>query len=213
MIPKAIIFDFDGVIADTMSDNLKAWQMAFENYGIKIEALDYYMLEGMGRFDIARKLTKTYNFSDSEIQNIVISKEANYRQINQFRFYDEIESILSIVKNGQYKIGLVTGASRDRIQNTLTIDIKDYFDNIITADDVENGKPNPEPYIKSCELLGVLPENAIVIENARLGIQSAKSAGCKCYAIETTLNALYLQEADLIFKNHHLLLNYFSDSI
>ncbi len=213
MIPKAIIFDFDGVIADTMSDNLKAWQMAFENYGIKIEALDYYLLEGMGRFDIARKLTKTYNFSDSEIQNIVISKEANYRQINQFRFYDEIESILSIVKNGQYKIGLVTGASRDRIQNTLTIDIKDYFDNIITADDVENGKPNPEPYIKSCELLGVLPENAIVIENARLGIQSAKSAGCKCYAIETTLNALYLQEADLIFKNHHLLLNYFSDSI
>ena len=163
MIPKAIIFDFDGVIADTMSDNLKAWQMAFENYGIKIEALDYYLLEGMGRFDIARKLTKTYNFSDSEIQNIVISKEANYRQINQFRFYDEIESILSIVKNGQYKIGLVTGASRDRIQNTLTIDIKDYFDNIITADDVENGKPNPEPYIKSCELLGVLPENAIVI--------------------------------------------------
>ena len=188
-------------------------ESAFENYGIKIEALDYYLLEGMGRFDIARKLTKTYNFSDSEIQNIVISKEANYRQINQFRFYDEIESILSIVKNGQYKIGLVTGASRDRIQNTLTIDIKDYFDNIITADDVENGKPNPEPYIKSCELLGVLPENAIVIENARLGIQSAKSAGCKCYAIETTLNALYLQEADLIFKNHHLLLNYFSDSI
>ena len=175
--------------------------------------MDYYLLEGMGRFDIARKLTKTYNFSDSEIQNIVISKEANYRQINQFRFYDEIESILSIVKNGQYKIGLVTGASRDRIQNTLTIDIKDYFDNIITADDVENGKPNPEPYIKSCELLGVLPENAIVIENARLGIQSAKSAGCKCYAIETTLNALYLQEAYLIFKNHHLLLNYFSDSI
>ena len=76
---------------------------------------------------------------------------------------------------------------------------------IVTADDVINTKPHPEPYLKAVFKLGIPAENSIVIENAVLGVKSAKAAGCKCYALETTLTGDYLQEADMVFSNHEAL--------
>ncbi len=75
----------------------------------------------------------------------------------------------------------------------------------MTADDVKKGKPDPEPYLKALHHLGSKPESSVVIENAPMGIRSAKSAGLTCYAIETSLSGEYLHEADLVFHNHQAL--------
>jgi beta-phosphoglucomutase len=209
MIPLSVIFDFDGVIANTMQDNYLAWKDAFTVYGADIAPLDYYKLEGMGRFDIARILSEQYQAGIGHEDEIVIIKEANYKKNNQFSIYPNIPELLQLLTDHGIKIGLVTGASRNRIQSTMPADILPYFQYIVTSDDVVQGKPNPEPYRKAMQELQVEPEACIVVENAILGIESAQAAGSKCFALTTTLDASHLSEADLIFSSHFDLLSHF----
>ena len=92
----------------------------------------------------------------------------------------------------------------------LALPIKEYLDEkislnlnaLVTADDVIHTKPDPEPYLSAATMLGINAKECLVIENAILGIQSAKSAGCHCFALETTMSATHLTEADEVFDSH-----------
>src|SRR6478735_1571198 len=112
MMLDAVIFDFDGVIADTMQDNFKAWEKVFLEYDTRIGAVDYFLLEGMGRYEIAEFFIEKYNLDKQLRETLVQKKEKYYKLSNNFRIYDEIPAILELLKNKQLKIGLVTGASR-----------------------------------------------------------------------------------------------------
>jgi len=204
---EAVIFDFDGVIADTMHDNFKAWERVFGEYQASIQAVDYYLLEGMGRYEIAEFFVEKNKLDKDLVETLVQKKELYYKQSNNFRVYDEIPQILDFLKTSGTRIGLVTGASRDRIESTLGA-LRSYFDIIVTSDEVQNGKPHPEPYLKAIGKLNCTPAHTIVIENAKLGIQSAKAAGCICLAVETTLGSEFLTEADNVFNNHQRVLNH-----
>lgn len=206
---EAVIFDFDGVIGDTMQDNFRAWEKVFLEYGVQIDAVDYFLLEGMGRFEIAEFFVEKYNLDKGLTETLVQKKEDYYKLDNKFRIYNEVPSILSFLKSKGIKIALVTGASRNRIEMTLDSSIRPYFDFIVTSDEVKNGKPHPEPYLKALGHLNCNAANTVVVENAKLGIRSAKAAGCVCIAVETTLGADYLKEADEVFKDHKSLLDYF----
>lgn len=203
---EAVIFDFDGVIGDTMSDNCKAWQHAFAVYGFDMVPAEYYRLEGMGRYQIADFFIKKYSLDPSIRNTVVEDKERNYKNNNTFRIYDGIKPILALLKLHSIPIGIVTGASKDRIMEHLEKEIADQLSALITADDVVHTKPDPEPYLQAIRRLNKVPENCLVIENAILGIRSAKAAGCRCYAIETTLSKEDLAIADETFSTHEELL-------
>lgn len=209
-LPKAIIFDFDGVVADTMQDNFLAWKVAFSKFDIDIDAHEYFLLEGMGRFQIAEQLCKNHSIPAGKEQDLVEAKEAIYHAMNRFRLFPETEHLLAYLKSLGLKMALVTGASRHRIEKTLPAEIRPYFDAVVTVDDVTNGKPDPEPFQKAISFLGLNPDQCWVIENARLGIQSAKAAGTYCVALETTLSKEFLEEADEVFPHHQGLLTHFS---
>ena len=85
---------------------------------------------------------------------------------------------------------------------------KNYFEIIITGSDVKKGKPNPEPYLKAIDKLGCKTDNIIVIENAPLGIKSAKKSKLQTFALTTTLDKKYLAEADKIFSSHEKLIEH-----
>jgi beta-phosphoglucomutase len=206
---KAVIFDFDGVIADTMNDNFKAWEYAFLKYNLQIEKLAYFLLEGMGPKSIANHFLETKNFDKSIAENIVFEKEEYYKNNNNLRTYPEIFKIFEIIKNKNLQIGIVTGASKSRINQTLNTELLKYVSVLITSDDIKKTKPDPEPYLTAIKYLNLQACNCIVVENAILGINSAKAAGCLCFAIETTLDSEKLQNADICFKNHAALLEYF----
>ena len=87
---KAVIFDFDGVIADTMGDNYRAWQLAFAPYGFELESSEYYQMEGMGRFQIAEHVIEKYNLDPSIKKEVVEAKELNYKNHNTFKIYDHV---------------------------------------------------------------------------------------------------------------------------
>jgi beta-phosphoglucomutase len=206
---KAVIFDFDGVIGDTMKDNCIAWQKAFASYNFNLDATEYYMLEGMGRFQIAQHFIEKYNL-DATIKNEVVEiKELNYKASNTFKIYDYVLDIFALLKQNNIQTAIVTGASQDRITKYLDSTIANQLTALVTADDVTHTKPHPEPYLKAIAKLKLKAKNCLVVENAILGIESAKSANCKCFALETTLTKEHLSQADEIFATHKELLTKF----
>ena len=94
---------------------------------------------------------------------------------------------LAILESREICLGLVTGASRRRIESNLPEELRVRYQSIITSDDVHHTKPHPEPYLKAAAELGVQPAEALVVENAPLGVTSALVGGFRCVALTTTL--------------------------
>ncbi len=199
---KAILLDYDGVLADTMPDNHKAWAKAFSEVGVKISQEEYYLLEGSGRLIVAQELSRLHGLPHENAESIARRKDEIMVQDSPSLLYQGIEEALRLWKSHSILLGLVTGASRSRIEAKIPPTIRSLFDVIITSNDVAHTKPHPEPYLKAIEKLQIHSESCLVIENAPLGIRSAKASGARCFAITTTLPSSYLKEADAVFANH-----------
>lgn len=197
---KAVLFDFDGVLAKTMEDNYFAWKHSFETIGGNITKEDYMPLEGAILSEIVKKISKKYNLKIADIDEMVAKKEKYFKENHSFSFYPGVLEFIDELKSRNIKIAIVTAALKNRLFSTTPNDFLEKFDSIITGNDYEKGKPNPEPYLTAVKKLNILPENCAVIENAPLGIQSAKSGGIYCIAICSTLNKSYLGEANIIIN-------------
>ncbi len=199
---KAILFDFDGVIADTMEDNFLAWKKAFQNYGVKIKKEDYFILEGMKLVKLAETISEKYGLRNVPPLSLVHLKNTNYKENYSFKFYPKIPELISELKNKNIKLSLVTASPREKLNLTLSKEFLENFNEVITGDDTANGKPEPDPYLMAMKKLEVKPSECLVVENAPLGITAAKKAGAYCIAIATTLDKKYLYEADKILGSH-----------
>jgi beta-phosphoglucomutase len=193
---KAILFDFDGTLANTMKDNFNAWKKAFIPY-VEIKYDDYYPIEGASLPEVVQSISNKYNLKCIDTNEIILDKEKSYLANCKHEFYKgSLELLQKLVLCGKM-IGLVTSARLDRSKKTTPTWFLPYFDVVITGD-LCKGKPAPDMYLTACSKLEVLPEDCIVVENAPYGIQSAKNAGMYCIAIQTTLDKSYLNEADKI---------------
>tara|TARA_Y100000296_G_scaffold75035_1_gene94250 strand:- start:2832 stop:3488 length:657 start_codon:yes stop_codon:yes gene_type:complete len=197
---KAVLFDFDGVLAKTMEDNYLAWKYSFETIGLNITKEDYMPFEGAPLSEIVKKISKKYNVQVTDINEMVVKKEKYFKENYSFSFYPGVLEFVEKLKSKNIKIAIVTAALKDRLFSTTPNDFLEKFDLVVTGNDYRKGKPNPDPYLIAAEKLDTLPENCVVIENAPLGIQSAKSAKICCVAICSTLNKSYLNEADIIVE-------------
>ena len=194
---KAILFDFDGTIADTMQDLFLAWKRAFEDFEIEIKKEDYFPLEGMKLSEIAKTISKKYNLSADSLK-ILELKERYYLEKYSFSLYPGVLNLISSLKNREVKIAIVSASPLEKLVKTAPEEFLFKFDVIISGNDTREGKPSPEPYLMAMKKLNVLPKECIVVENAPLGIKSAKTAGAYCIAVTTTLGKEFLQEADKI---------------
>ncbi|KKM03430.1 hypothetical protein LCGC14_1774540, partial [marine sediment metagenome] len=100
-----------------------------------------------------------------------------------------------------YSLALVTGTRLEVVKKVLQMGLDDVFKIVITGEMVSNGKPDPEPYLKAVNELGVNKKDCLVVENAPAGIASAKNAGLTCFAVQTSLPGEYLKDADKIFQS------------
>lgn len=199
---QALLFDFDGVIVQSMEDHYEGWRQALLEFGIEMPPEELYMLEGQGARLVASQLTRKYNLYSVSSDYLAEKKNAIYNKIKKIRFYPNLLDVLSWGKERELKMAVVTGGGRERVVKTLEeFGLSDYFMAIVTADDVKNTKPSPEPYLAAAQFLGVKPEDCLVIENAPLGIRSGKAAGMKVVAITTTLTPKYLKEADVVVNS------------
>lgn len=193
----------DGVITDTMPFHFIAWQKVFRTQGIELEEIEVYEREGeQGQVSISVLLAKHgRHVTPEEQKGLLEEKERIFKEISHPKLFPCIDGILQDLKKRGFKLGLVTGTSRDEVKKVIPGHVMGYFAVMVTGDSVATGKPSPEPYLKAIDLLNIDPRDAVVIENAPYGITSAKRAGIFCIAITTYLPKAYLKDADLILDS------------
>ena len=200
---KAIIFDMDGVITNTMPDHYRAWRTILARYGYHPTHLDIYKREGQPGISSIKDLfaEKKITLSDKVSNKILLEKEELFKKIVKQRFISGSRRFLKNLYKRNFLLALVTGTSRHELHTILPDHLYKLFSVIVTGNDVKMGKPHPEPFLKAIEKLKISSKDGVVIENAPFGIQSAKSAGLRCLALETSLPKKYLNRADMIFHS------------
>ncbi len=198
---KVFIFDMDGVITDTMPYHFQAWRTIFANHGIDVSREDIYKREGQKGIDSVREIfsEKGRPFDQDSAKKLLKEKEGLFRKIFKRRFIQGSRFFIKNLCRRGCRLALVTGTSRHEAKELLPEDLWDCFEVTVCGCDVQNGKPHPEPYLTALTRLGIAPSQALVIENAPFGIASAKAAGLKCLALETSLPKEYLKRADAVF--------------
>ncbi len=204
---KAILFDFDGVLVQSMEDHFEGWQRALKKYDIEMKPEELYMMEGQGIRGVANEITRKYNLTIDETQEMIVNKQKHYEEIKKIRFYPNLLDVLNWAQEKNLKMAVVTGGNRNRVMETLdNFGLTGYFQAVVTSDDVSETKPSPQPYLLAADRLNEEAEDCVVIENAPLGIRSGKSAGMKVVGVTTTLNAVHLKNADVVVSDFRELL-------
>ena len=202
---RAIILDMDGVVLDSMPTHLFTWQQTLAPLGITLTADDLYPLEGIPTELTAQRLAERLlgrACSGEEAQRLASAKRALFRQVFEPALIPGMAPLLHDLQGRGYRLGLVTGSARSVVDESLApTGVAELFDTIVTGDQVSRGKPDPEPYQTAAVRLGCRPTQCLAVENAPLGIRSAKAAKMRCVALETTLPSERLPGADQIFPD------------
>ncbi len=200
---KAVIFDMDGVITNTMPDHFRTWKKIFANEGIHVTHLDIYSREGQRGIHSVREIFTIYKkpFTQTKAKQLLCRKEELFKKIVKRRFVRGARRFLRGLDREKFLLALVTGTSRPELHRILPQHLYNLFDVIVTGSDVKHGKPHPEPFLKALKELKVKPNETVVVENAPFGIRSAKSAGLRCVALATSLPKEYLKAADYVFHS------------
>lgn len=208
---KAVIFDMDGVLVDSMPDHADAWITVFGEIGIHIRRQDIYDIEGSNHegvirlvFKKAGRKPKTEDFNE-----LARKKREIFSRINKVSVFPGIYECIDFLKN-KCLLGVVSGSDKTVVMELLERFFPNTFDAIVTGNDVTEGKPSPEPYLKAIGMLKIGKDECIVVENAPLGVESAKRAGLFCLAIPTYVEAERLKKADVVLPNHAALKEYFA---
>ena len=193
---RGILFDFDGTLARTMEDNLEAWRAVIRSYGVELKPDDYYPFEGLPMQEIAARFFRMNNLPAPDVVELVKLKDEWYLKNHRFSFYHGVGELLDALAKRKVRMGIVTAGLRNRLEKSVPCDFLENFAAVVTSDMKLRGKPHPDPYLRGASELGVGAEECIVVENAPLGIQAAKSAKCYCVAVCSTLDRRYLAHAD-----------------
>ncbi|MDD3087139.1 MAG: HAD family phosphatase [Candidatus Omnitrophica bacterium] len=198
--PRAIIFDMDGVIIDSMPYHFLAWYEALRPYGVRVSCFDVYSKEGekwektlkdlLGRAQI--------KYSARMLKEIFLKRQIIFKKNFKRFIFQGVEDFLICLKRQGYILGLVTGSPIEEVEKILPAKIRLLFNSIVAGNQVKRGKPHPEPYLKCAQSIGLKPRQCLVVENAPFGIESAKKAGMFCVALTTSLPREYLSKADIV---------------
>lgn len=206
---RAVIFDMDGVITNTMPYHFDAWLAVFKSVGISVDCYDIYLREGQDGFTSVKEIYRQHGrrFNRKEALRLLAQKEELFKRIVRIKFVKGARPFLRRLKRQGLKLGLVTGTSRQETERILRRELLGLFEATVTGDDVREGKPSPEPFLKALRRLRIAAGEALVIENSPFGITAAKRAGLSCIAMETSLPRRYLKGAGMIIKSYDELLN------
>ncbi len=187
---KAVLFDMDGVLYDSMPSHAQAWYDVMTSYNIVCKPEDFYLHEGRTGFstiDILFQQSFRRHASAEEQKKIYAEKCVRFSELeNSNPMPGAIDVLKKVEKLGLVPL-IVTGSGQFSLFDKLEANFPGFFKKelMVTAYDVKHGKPHPEPYLMGLEKAGVKASEAIVIENAPLGVESAKAAGIYTIAVNT----------------------------
>ncbi len=189
--PKAVLFDMDGVLYDSMPNHAVAWQQSMAKFGIHMTAEDAYATEGARGVDTIRMMVRQQqgrDIDEAEAQLMYDEKTRCFHALPETRIMPGVKELMAQIKACGMNVGVVTGSGQRPLINRLLNDFSEFIDeqNITTAYDIKKGKPNPDPYLAGLKKAGQLkPWQAIVVENAPLGVQAGVAAQIFTVAVNT----------------------------
>lgn len=208
---QAIVFDFDGVIADSEPLHLRAFQQTLAEEQIELSPSDYYS-RYLGYDDVgllqALAVDRGIAMSDREVTALVARKGAKIQEMlhgGHVLFPGAIEFIR--VAAAEVPIAIASGAMKHEIEAiTSAAGVRDLFSAIVSAGDTPHSKPSPAPYLLAFERLrqssgrDLDPRRSVAIEDSRWGLESARRAGLRCVGVTNSYPAAELEGAELVVE-------------
>ena len=215
----SFLFDMDGVLFDSMPGHAVAWVKAVERFGLTMTPEEVYMNEGRtgaGTINALAQRTWGRDATEEEIQAIYAAKSEEFNRYFEAQgeapVMPGVREVLEIVRSHGCKRVIVTGSGQHSLLDNLNRHFPGMFqpELMVTAFDVKRGKPWPEPYLMGLQKAGANADEAIVVENAPLGVQAARAAGIFTIAVNTGPlpdSALWEAGANMVFPDMHSLAN------
>jgi beta-phosphoglucomutase family hydrolase len=200
---KAILWDMDGVISDSYSFHLAAWQQVFAKRGVKFTRKEFTQLFGT-RNDFIIRTAMGRDLSDQDVEAVAQEKEETFRQkaTGNVKAFPGVVNLLSALKRGSFGQALASSAPRENIDLVLDeLDLKGTLDCIVSGQEASESKPSPQIYLLAAERLQAAPGDCVVIEDSPYGVSAAKTAGMKCVAVTNTHSPQALAEADRVVES------------
>ena len=185
---KAIIFDMDGVLIDSEQMHIQSGMDVLGKLGVKLTQEDIEQLLGMTDMDAYGYVIKKYGIAKKPM-DLGDEREGIYLKMAE-ESLGTFPNATWLLKQlfGKYTLALTTSGSLLTVNQMFQrFGWKKYFKVVVTREDVRNGKPDPEPYIKTIQMLGLKPSECIVVEDSLHGIESAKAAGAMVIAVTHTI--------------------------
>ena len=219
-MPIAVIFDFDGVLADTEKLHFKAFNVVLKEHGIELMQ-DKYWQDYLGYTDqeCFEAVSRDYStpFNQAAIDELIRKKAVEFDRLvkQDGAIIDGVMDFITLLEKNKIPISICSGALMSDIDSVLSAsvevlgrDLRNSFEVIITADNVKKGKPHPEGYLLTLERINrklnmtFNAEDCIVIEDSHWGLEAAKAAGMNSIAVTNSYSAKSLQgKADLVVDN------------
>ncbi len=207
----AVLFDMDGVICDTNPYHLKAWEKFAEKHQLNLEGKDLgYYIYGRTNRDALQLFIKDKafangnDFSNDQLNDLSEEKEALFREIyrDHVELTTGLKAFLEKLKSASIPMALASNAPISNIDFILdATNTRFYFDAVVDASQVTKGKPDPQIYLRSAEILNIAPEKCVVMEDSTVGVEAGQKAGMKVVGITTTHSREELDHTDLVVDN------------
>ncbi len=184
-----VVFDCDGTLVDSMPAHFEAWCEALALYGAGgiFKEDVFFAMGGRPTKDIVIEINDEYDLKLNPESVAMAKREAFLKRLNTVTLIEEVADFAKSLR-GKVPMAIATGGSRMVVEKTLQmLGISDWFDEVVTADDVAEGKPAPDMFLKAAELLGLDPSKCLAVEDAPAGILAAQRAGMQVICIPTPL--------------------------
>lgn len=215
LLPKAVLFDMDGVLYNSMPHHAICWHEAMAKFDLKMSATDAYLTEGMRGVETIQQMMreqKQREVTEEEAQKMYDEKARLFSLLPPSPKVEGIMEVMEQLHRDNITVVVVTGSGQKPLIRKLLTDFSPFIteNRIVTAYDVKRGKPNAEPYLMGLQKAGNLqPFEAIVVENAPMGVKAGVAAAIFTIGVNTGIlpdKALQEQGANMVLPNMNTLL-------
>ena len=213
---RAVFFDQDGVLYNSMPYHATSWAWAMTKHGLPYTAEECYRNEGRTSTGVIQEYHERIfgtPASQELIEAIYADKSAHFTEMTGGfpGIIPNVDKVLEWLHERGIQCWVVTGSGQRNLINALNETFNHVFSGIISSFDVQKGKPDPEPYLKAWEKCGFAKSECMVVENAPLGVRAAKAAELFTIAVNTGPlpdEELKAEKADVVLPDMETLLNW-----